>query len=69
MCSHMEFKFLLSSHLTTAQSAAPGDIPKDAEFFDSEMFEWTQRPCSPELLSSPLKLQVFISLLSRVLMH
>nr|GMD09240.1 protein BREAST CANCER SUSCEPTIBILITY 1 homolog [Ipomoea batatas] len=42
----------------TPKSAAPGDIPKDAEFFDSEMFEWTQRPCSPELLSSPLKLQV-----------
>nr|GMD03167.1 protein BREAST CANCER SUSCEPTIBILITY 1 homolog [Ipomoea batatas] len=42
----------------TPKSAAPGDIPKDAEFLDSEMFEWTQRPCSPELLSSPLKLQV-----------
>ncbi|KAJ7969044.1 protein BREAST CANCER SUSCEPTIBILITY 1-like [Quillaja saponaria] len=27
-------------------------------FFDSEMFEWTQRPCSPELCSSPFKLQV-----------
>lgn len=26
--------------------------------FDSEMFEWTQRPCSPELLPSPVKMQV-----------
>ncbi|CAJ1962132.1 unnamed protein product [Sphenostylis stenocarpa] len=26
--------------------------------FDSEMFEWTQRPCSPELFSSPSKIQV-----------
>ncbi|KAI3680974.1 hypothetical protein L6452_35754 [Arctium lappa] len=30
---------------------------KDRDIFDSEMFEWTQRPCSPELCSSPLKLQ------------
>ncbi|KAK7331405.1 hypothetical protein VNO77_25629 [Canavalia gladiata] len=28
------------------------------DFFDSEMFEWTQRPCSPELFSSPFKMQV-----------
>ncbi|KAK9706992.1 hypothetical protein RND81_07G166000 [Saponaria officinalis] len=28
------------------------------ELFDSEMFEWTQRPCSPELCPSPLKMQV-----------
>ncbi|KAK7412555.1 hypothetical protein VNO78_04019 [Psophocarpus tetragonolobus] len=26
--------------------------------FDSEMFEWTQRPCSPELFSSPSKMQL-----------
>eukprot|EP00257_Ricinus_communis_P022323 XP_015582013.1 protein BREAST CANCER SUSCEPTIBILITY 1 homolog isoform X1 [Ricinus communis] len=25
----------------------------DADFFDSEMFEWTQRACSPELYSTP----------------
>lgn len=30
--------------------------------FDSEMFEWTQRPCSPELFSSPSKMQVVIEL-------
>eukprot|EP01018_Ginkgo_biloba_P030478 Gb_00493 [translate_table: standard] len=26
--------------------------------FDIEMFEWTQRPCSPELTSTPIKQQV-----------
>lgn len=30
----------------------------NADYFDSEMFEWTQRPCSPELCSSPTKIQV-----------
>ncbi|XP_031279183.1 protein BREAST CANCER SUSCEPTIBILITY 1 homolog [Pistacia vera] len=30
----------------------------DLDYFDSEMFEWTQRPCSPELLPSPVKTQV-----------
>ncbi|XP_076937095.1 protein BREAST CANCER SUSCEPTIBILITY 1 homolog [Bidens hawaiensis] len=30
---------------------------KDGNMFDSEMFEWTQRPCSPELCASPIKLQ------------
>ncbi|KAM4112341.1 hypothetical protein ACJW30_05G133100 [Castanea mollissima] len=29
-----------------------------SDLFDSEMFEWTQRPCSPELCSSPFKTQV-----------
>ncbi|TKY71943.1 BREAST CANCER SUSCEPTIBILITY 1-like [Spatholobus suberectus] len=28
------------------------------DLFDSEMFEWTQRACSPELFSSPSKMQV-----------
>ncbi|KAK8987581.1 hypothetical protein V6N11_027327 [Hibiscus sabdariffa] len=32
--------------------------PDHVNLFDSEMFEWTQRPCSPELLPSPVKLQV-----------
>ncbi|KAL4563544.1 hypothetical protein LXL04_027587 [Taraxacum kok-saghyz] len=36
-----------SSHVTS----------KDDGIFDSEMFEWTQRPCSPELCSSPVKKQ------------
>lgn len=26
-----------------------------ADLFDSEMFDWTQRPCSPELFASPSK--------------
>ncbi|XP_074269607.1 protein BREAST CANCER SUSCEPTIBILITY 1 homolog [Silene latifolia] len=30
----------------------------NVELFDSEMFEWTQRPCSPELCLSPSKMQV-----------
>ncbi|XP_050369496.1 protein BREAST CANCER SUSCEPTIBILITY 1 homolog [Argentina anserina] len=29
-----------------------------ADFFDSEMFEWTQRPCSPELVAGPSMKQV-----------
>ncbi|KAI5447564.1 protein BREAST CANCER SUSCEPTIBILITY 1 homolog [Lathyrus oleraceus] len=40
---------------------APSDevqnIPS-VNLFDSEMFEWTQKPCSPELFSSPTKKQV-----------
>uniref|UniRef100_A0A2N9G1B9 BRCT domain-containing protein n=1 Tax=Fagus sylvatica TaxID=28930 RepID=A0A2N9G1B9_FAGSY len=35
-----------------------GKCSTASEFFDSEMFEWTQRPCSPELCSSPFKTQV-----------
>ncbi|GAV76413.1 BRCT domain-containing protein/zf-HC5HC2H domain-containing protein/zf-C3HC4_2 domain-containing protein [Cephalotus follicularis] len=34
------------------------DKPNIEDFFDSEMFEWTQRACSPELLSTPVKAQV-----------
>ncbi|KAK9055985.1 hypothetical protein SSX86_027072 [Deinandra increscens subsp. villosa] len=30
---------------------------QDGNMFDSEMFEWTQRPCSPELCASPVKMQ------------
>ncbi|KAK6150097.1 hypothetical protein DH2020_017622 [Rehmannia glutinosa] len=29
-----------------------------ADFIDSEMFDWTQRPCSPELCSSPLAMKI-----------
>ncbi|XP_060181871.1 protein BREAST CANCER SUSCEPTIBILITY 1 homolog isoform X1 [Lycium barbarum] len=35
-----------------AHNAANG-----ADLFDSEMFEWTQRACSPELCSSPFKMK------------
>ncbi|XP_022146677.1 protein BREAST CANCER SUSCEPTIBILITY 1 homolog isoform X2 [Momordica charantia] len=34
-----------------------GKTSYDLDLFDSEMFEWTQRACSPELCSSPFKLQ------------
>ncbi|PSS29019.1 Protein BREAST CANCER SUSCEPTIBILITY like [Actinidia chinensis var. chinensis] len=30
----------------------------DVNYFGSEMFEWTQRSCSSELCSSPIKIQV-----------
>ncbi|KAL8033722.1 hypothetical protein ABFX02_13G177100 [Erythranthe guttata] len=43
-------------------SKSPGRgtcVQSDREdFVDSEMFDWTQRPCSPELCSSPLAVQV-----------
>ncbi|XP_010537742.1 PREDICTED: protein BREAST CANCER SUSCEPTIBILITY 1 homolog [Tarenaya hassleriana] len=32
--------------------------PAPMDIFDSEMFEWTQRPCSPEILPSPVKAKV-----------
>lgn len=32
--------------------------PNPGDMFDSEMFEWTQRPCSPEILPSPVKANV-----------
>ncbi|KAL4200638.1 hypothetical protein AMTRI_Chr02g212140 [Amborella trichopoda] len=32
-------------------------ISKAADMFDSEMFEWTQRACSPELCPTPSELQ------------
>ncbi|GAB2241525.1 hypothetical protein Droror1_Dr00018300 [Drosera rotundifolia] len=28
------------------------------KYFDSEMFEWSQRACSPDLLSTPIKMQI-----------
>lgn len=38
--------------------------PNPGDMFDSEMFEWTQRPCSPEILPSPVKFKVKVSLQS-----
>ncbi|KAL0398289.1 UNVERIFIED_CONTAM: protein BREAST CANCER SUSCEPTIBILITY 1 [Sesamum radiatum] len=35
-----------------------GISSNNPDFIDSEMFEWTQRPCSPELFSSPLAMQM-----------
>ncbi|KAH6825657.1 hypothetical protein C2S53_017629 [Perilla frutescens var. hirtella] len=34
------------------------NTPNNADFIDSEMFDWTQRPCSPELCSSPPEIQI-----------
>lgn len=34
------------------------NLSNNADFIDSEMFDWTQRPCSPELCSSPPTIQV-----------
>ncbi|TVU20642.1 hypothetical protein EJB05_36857 [Eragrostis curvula] len=35
----------------------PNSKDKVTEIFDSEIFEWSQRPCSPELRSTPVKKQ------------
>ncbi|OEL22371.1 Protein BREAST CANCER SUSCEPTIBILITY 1-like protein [Dichanthelium oligosanthes] len=35
----------------------PNSKAKVSDIFDSEIFEWSQRPCSPELRSTPLKKQ------------
>lgn len=35
----------------------PNSKVEVSELFDSEIFEWSQRPCSPELRSTPLKKQ------------
>ncbi|KAL3616856.1 hypothetical protein CASFOL_039250 [Castilleja foliolosa] len=34
------------------------NLQNGADFIDSETFDWTQRPCSPELCSSPLAMQI-----------
>ncbi|KAF0925258.1 hypothetical protein E2562_015971 [Oryza meyeriana var. granulata] len=38
-------------------NTTPNSKAVATEVFDSEIFEWTQRPCSPELCSTPLKKQ------------
>uniref|UniRef100_A0A0E0PPV2 RING-type E3 ubiquitin transferase BRCA1 n=1 Tax=Oryza rufipogon TaxID=4529 RepID=A0A0E0PPV2_ORYRU len=38
-------------------NTTPNSKAAATELFDSEIFEWTQRPCSPELYSTPLKKQ------------
>ncbi|KAL6282708.1 hypothetical protein ACE6H2_013637 [Prunus campanulata] len=46
----------------SARLTPPGEVhgksSNVADLFDSEMFEWTQRECSPELFQSPSKMQV-----------
>ncbi|XP_052179394.1 protein BREAST CANCER SUSCEPTIBILITY 1 homolog isoform X2 [Diospyros lotus] len=39
------------------QNGGGNTTSDNADYFESEMFEWTQRPCSPELCSSPMKIQ------------
>ncbi|KAF3450350.1 hypothetical protein FNV43_RR06430 [Rhamnella rubrinervis] len=40
------------------QGEVLGKSTSVADLLDSEMFEWTQRSCSPELCSSPFKMEV-----------
>uniref|UniRef100_A0A6N2M6Z3 RING-type domain-containing protein n=1 Tax=Salix viminalis TaxID=40686 RepID=A0A6N2M6Z3_SALVM len=40
-----------------SKGAVCGSKSNVADFFDSEMFEWTQRACSPEIFPSPAKMQ------------
>ncbi|XP_062094809.1 protein BREAST CANCER SUSCEPTIBILITY 1 homolog isoform X2 [Humulus lupulus] len=42
----------------TPERGESGKSYNVADMFDSEMFEWTQRACSPELCTSPFKTQV-----------
>ncbi|XP_047165811.1 protein BREAST CANCER SUSCEPTIBILITY 1 homolog isoform X2 [Vigna umbellata] len=55
------FSDLRDSDDENTSNVAPCDEGQNqisVNLFDSEMFEWTQRPCSPELFSSPSKMQV-----------
>ncbi|XP_027158401.1 protein BREAST CANCER SUSCEPTIBILITY 1 homolog [Coffea eugenioides] len=54
------------SDIKDSDDEVPNEMPPDGEkciacsdmdLFDSEMFEWTQRGCSPELQSSPVPMQ------------
>ncbi|CAN4076208.1 unnamed protein product [Withania somnifera] len=42
-------------HCEMSPKSAPCHAANGADHFDSEMFDWTQRACSPELCSSPFK--------------
>ncbi|KAK8943022.1 hypothetical protein KSP39_PZI009112 [Platanthera zijinensis] len=46
-----------SEDINTPQKATPISKSPVQEAFDSEMFEWTQMACSPELFSTPTKKQ------------
>ncbi|KOM53557.1 hypothetical protein LR48_Vigan09g221600 [Vigna angularis] len=55
------FSDLRDSDDENTSNVAPFDEGQNqisVNLFDSEMFEWTQRPCSPELFSSPSKMQL-----------
>ncbi|XP_045804839.1 protein BREAST CANCER SUSCEPTIBILITY 1 homolog [Trifolium pratense] len=55
------FSDLQDANDDSPSKQAPSDEVQNKpsfDLFDSEMFEWTQKPCSPELFSSPIKMQV-----------
>ncbi|KAG5590649.1 hypothetical protein H5410_041163 [Solanum commersonii] len=45
-------------HCEMSPKSGPYDAASGADLFDSEMFDWTQRACSPELCSSPFKMKL-----------
>ncbi|CAH8345968.1 unnamed protein product [Eruca vesicaria subsp. sativa] len=49
------FSDLKDSDHDSPSKAVEQERPNPGDMFDSEMFEWTQRPCSPEILPSPVK--------------
>lgn len=51
------FSDIKDSDDETPINMTPNSKAEATEVFDSEIFEWTQRPCSPELCSTPLKKQ------------
>uniref|UniRef100_A0ACD5T8Q5 Uncharacterized protein n=1 Tax=Avena sativa TaxID=4498 RepID=A0ACD5T8Q5_AVESA len=51
------FSDIQGSEDETPPNMTPHSKAEVPEFYDSEIFEWTQRPCSPELCSTPLKKQ------------
>ncbi|KAF3534555.1 hypothetical protein DY000_02037613 [Brassica cretica] len=49
------FSDLKDSDHDSPSKAVEQERPNPGDMFDSEMFEWTQSPCSPEILPSPVK--------------
>ncbi|KAL1205349.1 BREAST CANCER SUSCEPTIBILITY 1-like protein [Cardamine amara subsp. amara] len=52
------FSDLKDSDHESLSKADEQEKPNPGDMFDSEMFEWTQRACSPEILPSPAKAKV-----------
>ncbi|RCV17000.1 hypothetical protein SETIT_3G183600v2 [Setaria italica] len=51
------FSDIMDSDDEIPNNVTPNSKAEVSEIFDSEIFEWSQRPCSPELRSTPLKKQ------------
>ncbi|KAF8719303.1 hypothetical protein HU200_024002 [Digitaria exilis] len=51
------FSDIIDSDDEIPNNITPNSKAEVSELFDSEMFEWSQRPCSPELRSTPQKKQ------------